>query len=70
MLKLWCARWAAKSSCAILQFEALPLQLTRPLTTKSACTPLSGVPSGFTLRPAARIGPFARTNDGTLFLAP
>src|SRR5262249_34181847 len=55
-----------KSGCLMLQ----PAASERPVITKRACTPPSGVPSGLRTKRASRTGPLAVMNDGTTFLAP
>ncbi len=60
----------SKFGCGILHPVASPPSSTRPLMTKSACTPPSGVPSACRLKRASRIGPLSVTNDGTVLRAP
>src|ERR1700730_139438 len=47
-----------------------PLASLRPVMTKRSCTPPSLVPSGLRLKRASLTGPFAVTNQGTMFFAP
>src|SRR6266404_1659228 len=65
-MTLFAATAAAKFGCVMLQ----PGASERPVMTKRACTPPSGVPSGLRTKRASRIGPFAVMKDGTVFLAP
>ena len=64
------ANWRSKFGCEILHALASPLSSTRPLITKSACTPPSGVPSGCRLKRTSRTGPSTVRNDGTRLRAP
>ena len=47
-----------------------PAASVRPVITKRASTPLSGVPVGFRLKRASRIGPLFVRNHGNVFFAP
>lgn len=62
MLFCWIA-WA-KFGCWMLQ----PWASTREVITRRSCTPPSGVPSGFLIKRASRIGPFAVMKDGTVLV--
>src|SRR6267378_5400756 len=56
----------AKSGCARTQLSAP----ARPVRVKSACTPPSRFPSGFSTNLASRTGPSSVMNDGTRSLPP
>src|SRR6516225_6733049 len=47
-----------------------PAASARPVMTKRLCTAPSGVPSGFRLKRASRIGPLFVMNHGNVFFAP
>ena len=47
-----------------------PAASVRPVMTKRLCTPPSGVPFGFRLKRASRIGPLFVMNHGDVFFAP
>src|SRR5215472_2232575 len=47
-----------------------PAAPVRPVIVKIACTPPSGVPSGFLTKRASRTGPFAERNAGTMSVPP
>src|ERR1700722_2194574 len=64
------AYWALKFSCTAVHAAALPVESTRPETTKSECTPPSRVPLDVNLKRASRMGPFADRKVGTTLLAP
>src|SRR5215467_3996986 len=57
---------AAKGGWASVQ----PVAPVRPVIVKIACTPPSGVPSGFLTKRTSRTGPFAERNAGTISVPP
>ena len=53
----WRAAWRSPAACSVQ-----PVAPARPVIVNSACTPPSGVPSGFETKRASRTGPFAERN--------